>query len=165
MDGFWFWWGTTLIDDSDFVALWQYTYNYMTNNMGLDNIVWAWAGQADWSRYPGDNYVDIVGQDLYSSDPAAQGQPIYDNQTNFGKLIALTEFGPSGPDGGNPNFNETTLVAAIQNTMPNVVYWLQWWDENAGGIGWGMSLCQDVAEALNDPWVINRGEIGFFNQN
>ena len=38
---------------------------------GLNNLIWVWTsetGDADW--YPGDQYVDIVGRDLYGKTAA-----------------------------------------------------------------------------------------------
>jgi len=160
MNGDWFWWGSKLMTASQFVSVWQYVHNYMTNNMGLNNIVWLWAMNAggNLSRYPGKDYVDIVGQDLYTSHPT-QGQPGYNLLISTGKPIVLAEFGPGDASKGDKVFNETALVAAIRTTMPKTVFWQQWWDGNAGNVGWGMGECQGVLQALNDPWLLNRGEL------
>ena len=60
--GGWFWWGA---DGSEaYKKLWQAIYNKLTNEYKLDNIIWVWNGQAaNW--YPGDEYVDIIGEDIY----------------------------------------------------------------------------------------------------
>ena len=93
-DGDWFWWGAKGSDA--YKKLWKYLYNELTNTYGCNNLIWVYNGQsADW--YPGDEYVDIVGEDIYP------GNHVYDPQvskfkeaTGYGsktKITALTENG------------------------------------------------------------------------
>lgn len=92
--GGWFWWGAQGSDA--YKKLWKYLYNELTNTYGCNNLIWVYNGQsADW--YPGDEYVDIVGEDIYP------GNHVYDPQVsrfkqaiNYGsktKITALTENG------------------------------------------------------------------------
>ena len=92
--GGWFWWGAKGSDA--YKKLWKYLYNKLTNTYGCNNLIWVYNGQsADW--YPGDEYVDIVGEDIYP------GNHVYDPQVsrfkqaiNYGsktKITALTENG------------------------------------------------------------------------
>lgn len=60
--GGWFWWGK---DAASFKSLWIAMFNYFKTE-GLDNLIWVWTTEgndSDW--YPGDQYVDIVGRDIY----------------------------------------------------------------------------------------------------
>ncbi|MBR4224501.1 MAG: beta-mannosidase [Oscillospiraceae bacterium] len=63
--GGWFWWGA---DGADaYKALWKLMYERMTEHHGLDNLIWVYNAQsADW--YPGDEYVDIIGEDIYPGE-------------------------------------------------------------------------------------------------
>ena len=92
--GGWFWWGAKGPDA--YKKLWKHLYNELTNTYGCNNLIWVYNGQsADW--YPGDEYVDIVGEDIYP------GNHVYDPQVsrfkqaiNYGsktKITALTENG------------------------------------------------------------------------
>lgn len=92
--GGWFWWGAQGPDA--YKKLWKYLYNELTNTYGCNNLIWVYNGQsADW--YPGDEYVDIVGEDIYP------GNHVYDPQVSrfkqaisYGsktKITALTENG------------------------------------------------------------------------
>lgn len=92
--GGWFWWGAKGSDA--YKKLWKYLYNELTNTYGCNNLIWVYNGQsADW--YPGDEYVDIVGEDIYP------GNHVYDPQVSrfkqaisYGsktKITALTENG------------------------------------------------------------------------
>ena len=63
---------------------------------GCHNLIWVWNGQsADW--YPGDAYVDIIGEDIYVDKHsytahAAKFSEILD-YSGGKKIIALTENG------------------------------------------------------------------------
>lgn len=75
--GAWFWWG----QDGPEVTKQLYIklYNDLTGTYGLNNLIWVWTVQTTKeyqlapvevtkASYPGDNYVDILGADLYE-DP------------------------------------------------------------------------------------------------
>jgi Beta-mannanase len=70
--GTWFWWGEGVCTPEQFQALWDMTYNYLTVERGLDNLVWAYSPNAGageeglMARYPGDGECDIIGLDCYS---------------------------------------------------------------------------------------------------
>jgi len=158
-NGNWFWWGTTFLSNSQFISMWQYTVAFF-KNYGLYNILYLYSvnsGATSFPRYPGSTYADIVGHDLYTSNPSL-GQPTYNALLSLNKPIVLAEFGPGSPQAGDKTFKETTLISAIQSTMPRTVFWQQWWDGNGGNVGWGMAECQNVSDALNDGWVLNRGQ-------
>jgi mannan endo-1,4-beta-mannosidase len=97
--GGWFWWGRA--DRTDGVppayaqvVLWRYLYDRLTNYYGLKNLIWVWNGQsAAW--YPGDNYVDIVSQDIYDGTQNYKSQISSYNLTKAYpqeiKMTALSE--------------------------------------------------------------------------
>lgn len=63
--GGWFWWGSE--GPETYIKLYQYLYHTLTEEYGLNNLIWVWNGQSpDW--YPGDEYVDIVGVDIYAGE-------------------------------------------------------------------------------------------------
>ncbi|MDD5688594.1 MAG: glycosyl hydrolase [Elusimicrobia bacterium] len=72
MQGTGFWWSFGG-DPIKYKNLWKYMYNYYTNVKGLNNLIWIWAAIPNSSYnagdfYPGDQYVDIAGYDLYGLD-------------------------------------------------------------------------------------------------
>ena len=81
-DGAWFWWGKA--GSEAFVKLWRLMYDRYTNHFGLNNLIWVLgysgkyaSGHEKW--YPGDEYVDIIGVDTYSSSNASNGyKTLYD---------------------------------------------------------------------------------------
>ena len=99
-NGAWFWWGRSGAEPCK--QLWKLLYDQLVGVYGLDNLIWVWTVDvpvgaedkwADW--YPGDEYVDIVGVDIYASDTDAktrQYQALVD-LTKGGKLVTISECG------------------------------------------------------------------------
>ena len=98
-EGAWFWWGAEGPEACK--ALYRLLYDKLTNEYGLDNLIWIWTGStspaaSEW--YPGDDVVDIVGYDKYN---AADGQPNLSSiastfyslvqSTDGEKMVAMTE--------------------------------------------------------------------------
>lgn len=93
--GGWFWWGASGADA--YKKLYVLLYDRLTNEYGLNNLIWLWNGQ-DEEWYPGDEYVDILGEDIYP------GERVYTSQmdsylnaaTNYStetKMVYLSENG------------------------------------------------------------------------
>ena len=89
--GGWFWWGK---DAASFKSLWIAMFNYFKTE-GLDNLIWVWTTEgndADW--YPGDQYVDIVGRDVYNKETADCVSEYTSIAENYGnKIVSLSEWG------------------------------------------------------------------------
>ena len=109
--GSWFWWGQNLCTTEQYKALWRFTYDYMVNQRGLANLLWAYspgAGGLDAElfeeRYPGDEIVDMVGFDCYQYGDNASYMREMKNALEVtktfaqehGKLMAVTETGYEG---------------------------------------------------------------------
>lgn len=77
-----FWWGS---DAESYKALWELTFNRLTKHNGLKNIIWVW-NNSDFELYPGDSYVDIIGQSFYESTTSSFAG-------RFGALAADTRTG------------------------------------------------------------------------
>jgi len=82
MNGKWFWWGGRPGEEG-FIKLWKQLYNYYTNHHKLNNLLWVWSpdnpklGLKEF--YPGDEFVDMIGCDIYpKKDSIVYGQHIYD---------------------------------------------------------------------------------------
>lgn len=103
--GAWFWWGNGGADAC--VKLWKYLRDKLENIYGLDNLIWVWTVQTSnagklctdletaraW--YPGDEYVDMVGADLYVSKGTTQSAAFefVNNSVKGKKMVVLSEFG------------------------------------------------------------------------
>ncbi len=98
-EGAWFWWGAEGPEPCK--QLYRLLYDKLTNEYGLDNLIWVWTGytfptSAAW--YPGDDVVDMVGYDKYN---AVDGMPNLSSiastfyslvqSTDGQKMVAMTE--------------------------------------------------------------------------
>ncbi|MCL6458934.1 MAG: glycoside hydrolase family 26 protein [Gorillibacterium sp.] len=92
--GGWFWWGAK--GPGPCIDLWKLMYERMTNHHKLNHLIWVWNGQhPDW--YPGDPFVDIIGEDIYppAHDYSSQVERFQSalSYTTTKKIVALTENG------------------------------------------------------------------------
>jgi mannan endo-1,4-beta-mannosidase len=93
--GGWFWWGAS--GSKPYIALWEFMYDYLTNDKGLNNLIWVWNGQnATW--FPKASTVEIVGTDIYPApkDYSAQSDKFYETRDMVPDrdcIVALTENG------------------------------------------------------------------------
>lgn len=90
----WFWWGSS--GSEAYIELWKLLYDRLTNYHKIDNLIWVWNAQnVNW--YPGDEYVDMIGYDIYADEQDTTSQKeIYDyikGSTNTNKIICLSENG------------------------------------------------------------------------
>lgn len=79
--GGWFWWGNS--GPEAYKQLYILMYDRLVNHHGLNNLIWVWNGQ-DKEWYPGDEYVDIIGEDIYP------GERVYTPQTS--KYLEVLEY-------------------------------------------------------------------------
>lgn len=104
MNGNWFWWSKS--GPEPYKQLWLYMYDYFTNTKQLNNLIWVWStirgpeyGEGNAAGkyfYPGDQYVDFAGGDLYSGYSPFDWTVFTDAYNGFvnlapGKGAAITE--------------------------------------------------------------------------
>ena len=102
MNGVWFWWGNRKGKEG-IQKLWKMMYDRYVNHFHLNNLLWVWGANgprdipgdeayAYKDFYPGKDYVDVLGADVYHKD---YEQKDYNELLDVakGKLIALTEVG------------------------------------------------------------------------
>jgi hypothetical protein len=155
IDGGWFWW-TDLNNPSNTVALWKQVYNYMVHTRGLHNLVWVWSsglrtGLPDPNFYPGSNYVDIIGADMYVWEPEG------DRDYFWGIWNALTAIDSSKMNamcecGALPNPDE------MQNGLtPPWLYALPWY-----GVGTYNTMANDAHNWLS-PFMTTEDTLPSFS--
>lgn len=133
--GTWFWWGEH--GPEAFKDLWQLMHDRLTNHHGLHNLIWEYTSTGvndeflDW--YPGDEYVDMIGADIYTDPTSSMSGEWYDLLEVFdgNKMIALSETGTlPNPDvmdqwgiewnyfmPWNGTFVDAMTPAALQHTL------------------------------------------------
>ncbi|MBW6498976.1 MAG: glycoside hydrolase family 26 protein [Bacteroidales bacterium] len=108
--GNWFWWGQVHCTSEEFRELWHMTFHYLKDTRKVNNLLWAYSPSDNFKsleefteRYPGKDYVDIVGFDMYqqpgqtSEHFAARlkdtASLLVDFAVTLDKLPAITEMG------------------------------------------------------------------------
>lgn len=144
MSGAWFWWGSKSCTPEEYRQLYRYTRQTL-EKAGCDNIIWAYSPnlsdgaqtEANFMKfYPGDDYVDLLGTDVYqfSADNSvyqANLRKELDVLKVVGekhhKLIALTETGYQNvPD---PTWFTQCLLPVIKDyPICYVLLWRNAWD-------------------------------------
>ena len=140
--GAWSWWGKEGPEVCK--QLWIAMYDYM-KAQGVNNLIWVWTDiptSFDPKWYPGDQYVDMVGADIYNQTDAAaiastmqQLQYLYPN-----KMVTLSECGGVADAGAQFEAGATWS-------------WFMPWYEGEGTAYAPMEWWQNV---MNSPHVITR---------
>ncbi|MDR2805818.1 MAG: glycoside hydrolase family 26 protein [Dysgonamonadaceae bacterium] len=146
--GAWFWWGSRQTTSEEYIRLWIMTVKYLRDTRNVHNVLYTISpaavetGEQYLERYPGDDYVDIVGFDCYANGENEEQDP---EKTNLqiegykktlannldivtayaekaGKIPAITETGMERIP--NPAY----FTDAVYNTIKNykVSYILFW---------------------------------------
>lgn len=118
-DGGWFWWGKPHCTKEEFVTLWRFTVTYLRDSMRVHNFIYAFSPDNKFiteeeylDRYPGDDYVDMVGVDNYGD----MGRNQYDLEAATKKLKIVSDYAIKA--GKLAAFTETGL-----ETIPNPIWW------------------------------------------
>lgn len=111
--GSWFWWGAPYGSPEEYIALWKLTRERF-DAAGVSNVLWAYSPDKDltheqyFATYPGDEYVDILGTDIYAFGTSDEDMQQYTDRLKAqlpyvceeaakrGKVAALTETGLEG---------------------------------------------------------------------
>ena len=151
MNGIWFWWGDKKGKDG-IQKLWKMMYARYVNHFHLNNLLWVWGANgprdipgdeayAYKDFYPGKDYVDVLGADVYHKD---YEQKDYNELLDVakGKLIALTEVG---------ELPSVTILKA----QPKWVWFLVW----NNFINPPHNSKQEVIEIYDLPQVLSHDEV------
>lgn len=150
-DGNWFWWGASYCTAEEYVTVYRFTVNYLRDTKNVHNILFAFSPDNSYttsssylSRYPGDDYVDILGMDNYEdfNNKGTQGSTLANSKLKLisdlaiskNKIAALTETGyrvtPTTP--AINNWFSTYLYDAITNNNLQIAYVMFWNNTSSG---------------------------------
>lgn len=108
LNGSWFWWGKNHCTPDEIKKLYQFTVTYLRDAKQVHNLLYAYntdrfASSDEYlERYPGDEYVDVIGFDIYQRNEgnekfiAETGKMITTLEriaAEKNKIPAMTEFG------------------------------------------------------------------------
>ena len=174
-DGDWFWWGKPYCTPQEYIECWRFTVKYLRDDLGVRNFLYAFSPDVRFNseaefleRYPGDEYVDIVGFDDYSDfennriDGAAKRLAIIsDFAVKHGKLAVLTEAGyrnkPIPPD-----LYTNFYGKAIADPSLNIAFFMFW--RQSSGTPYVPSpdtpLAENFKEFINLPRMLLLPDVG-----
>ena len=159
-NGAWFWWGRHGAEPCK--QLWRLLYDQLVNVYGLDNLIWVWTVDVtkgaedqylDW--YPGDEYVDILGVDIYESNTGAkerQYQALVD-LTKGKKLVTISECG-NIPDPGK-----------CMDAGNRWSWFMVWCTTDSNGNlalntpDWSYNTLEHWKNVMDSPYVLNREDM------
>ncbi len=172
-DGGWFWWGKPHCTRDEFISLWRFTVSFLRDTLGVHNFIYAFSPDNRYiteeeylDRYPGDEWVDMVGMDNYGD----MGRDRYDIETaakklkiisdyaiKSRKLAAFTETGlESIPD---TTWWTETLLKAMQLYDAKLSYVMVWRNDTRSPTHYyapfpGQISVPNFMEFYNDPYTL-----------
>ncbi len=113
LNGDWFWWGGKNCTPEELKQLYRFTESYLRDQKKIHNLLFAYNTDKFYSqkeyleRYPGDEWVDIIGFDIYQTYNTASNEDFMTYATRMlraldslatehNKIPAMTEFGNNG---------------------------------------------------------------------
>jgi mannan endo-1,4-beta-mannosidase len=183
-DGGWFWWGAPHCSKEEFIALWKFTVSYLRDTMGVHNFIYAFSPDNQFNseseflaRYPGDEWVDMVGmdnygdvgRDRYAPETAARKLKIIsDYAIKKGKLAAFTETGLESIS--NENWWTGTLLKIMKKDNMQLCYVLVWRNDTRSSTHYyapfpGHPSVPDFMRFYNDPYTLFEKDLeGIYNK-
>jgi hypothetical protein len=109
MNGSWFWWGTSATNSADYKTFYQLVVNYVKARTNSVLFCWSPDHIADFNYFPGNNYVDVLGLDMYEIGDSWNTTALFRNEIgkivthcqSNGKVAVLSE---TGYRNGDPNW-------------------------------------------------------------
>ncbi len=134
MNGSWFWWGHGNCTPEEFKRLWIETFEFLTINNNVHNLLYCYSTDAIKDEgeylkfYPGDEYVDILGIDLYHKNSTEEYIQLLNNNLNILAKIAKKKKKPYAMTEGGLN------MVTVDN------WWTEVLDKNIAdkGISWAL---------------------------
>ena len=162
IDGGWFWW-TDKEKHENTAKLWRMMYDYLTHTRKLDNLIWVYSAgvgnkTAEYRNrfYPGNDYVDISGIDVYGVDFQKEVDKYWEyynimSKVSPGKMLACCEC-DAIPD-------PTKMQSG---KLPRWLYALPWWGapSNRRPVDWAVfTMRHDFILTLDEIPAFGEGNI------
>lgn len=142
--GSWFWWGARQCTPEQYKQLYIFTVKYLRDIKNVKHILWAYSTatvsskEEFFERYPGDEWVDIIGFDTYLrlDKPESVTEHIKQTKLNLdiitdyakshGKIAILAETGLEGVV--KPDYFTKILLPTIKDyEISYVLFWRNAW--------------------------------------
>ncbi|MBL7741561.1 MAG: beta-mannosidase [Chitinophagaceae bacterium] len=178
-DGWWFWWGKPYCTIDEFKILWRFTVSYLRDSLYVHNFIYAFSPDNLFAtekefleRYPGDQWVDMVGMDDYN-DFGRYGKYnvdsgilrlkiVSDYAKRAGKLAAFTETGLESIP--NTTWWTEVLLKALRKEKLRLSYVLVWRNDATSPTHYyapfpGQASEKDFIRFYNDPYTLFENDL------
>jgi mannan endo-1,4-beta-mannosidase len=182
-NGSWFWWGADFCTVEEYKAIFRFTVEYLRDEKETHNLLYAYSpnghfdGVEDYiERYPGDDYIDLIGMDSYGFGLKWKEKLMNDLEIiveiaqNRGKVAALTEVGiadsmkPIGEE-KRDNWYMGLLKAIKSNQQARQIKFLLVWRNGAPDHFWvpygEHEMKADFIKFYQDRITIFNGNLDF----
>lgn len=144
--GSWFWWGADLCTPDQYRELWRMTVDYLREK-GVHNLLYAYSPASVTNeeeyleRYPGDEWVDVVGFDNYFAGTDEEAYVasmqrnldiVCDFAARSGKLPVVAETGLEGVS-RDGYFSRTVASILAPYRVSWILFWRNAWEPDKPG--------------------------------
>ena len=191
-NGSWFWWGKAFCDEQTYKNLYAYTVEYLRDVKGVHNFLYVYSpggpfeDEADYlSRYPGDEFVDVLAFDMYHDNPTEDDnwmsvleetiELVQGLAEKKGKLSAVSEIGMRIGNGGiaqvgniRKDWYNEVLDVVSGSGMPYFMVWANFDDKENFYVPYRMTettgheMINEFIDFYNDERSIFAKETGEF---
>jgi len=178
-DGGWFWWGKPHTTREEFISLWRFTVSYLKDDLDVHNFIYAFSPDNKFNteeefleRYPGDQWVDMVGMDNYG-DFGRDGKYnleagikklkiVSDYAKKAGKLAAFTETGLESV--ADSDWYTASLLKALKTEGMQLTYVLVWRNDAKSPTHYyapypGHASVPDFMKFYQDPFTLFEADL------
>ncbi|MCW3112608.1 MAG: mannan endo,4-beta-mannosidase [Segetibacter sp.] len=177
-DGGWFWWGKPHCTKEEFISLWRFTVSFLRDSLNVHNFIYTFSPDNRFlteeqylDRYPGDEWVDMVGvdnygdmgRDKYNIEVAAKKlKVVSDYAEKAGKLAAFTETGLETIP--NPTWWTATLLKVMKAHKMQLAYVLVWRNDIRSPTHFyapfpGQVSAPDFKKFYDDPYTLFENDL------
>lgn len=178
--GAWFWWGSRQCTPEEYKQLWIMTVEYLRDTRNVHHLLYAYSPSDTTSeaafleRYPGDEYVDILGFDTYLPNADPETIAAYESIIDF-NLKMITEYaakvdkvpiiGETGMESIPVSTYFTKIVYPIISKYPIawVLFWRNAWEADKPEHYYipfvGHSAAQDFIKFVQKPNILLNKDI------
>ena len=178
--GAWFWWGSEQCTPEEYKQLWIMTVDHLKNKKNIHNLLYAYSPSETndemhfLERYPGDDYVDIIGYDCYAtgSDSVAVKNYMEAMDRNLkivtsyaeksGKLPIIGETGMESIP-YDTYFTEVVYPVVCQYNVAWVLFWRNAWESDKPQHFYapfdGHTSAPDFVKFIANPDILMNGDI------
>lgn len=177
-DGGWFWWGKPHCTRDEFISMWRFTVTYLRDSLDVHNFLYAFSPDNKFNteaeyleRYPGDEYVDMLGMDNYGDMGRDRNAPeiaakklkvLADYAERKGKLAAFTETGLESVK--DPKWYTGTLLKTMKMHDMKLAYVMVWRNDSKSPTHYyapfpGHPGVPDFIKFYEDPYTLFEADL------